>query len=164
VSQLLAALTSVQHEWAASQFTGSYADAKDHSATFSAYKQTTKRTWVAEKQDIATLFGNVQTKLKTYGLRLYVPPMGLALSDLDAAWTALLASEAKRSRSINAQIREYALVLICYKGLAKGFTESRNHCELSLPSSRIILHRVFETFQLNWQQLTDHLRLGIVYK
>jgi hypothetical protein len=38
-----------------------------------------KRGWVTEKQDVATLFGNVQTKLKTYGLREYVPPLGLAL-------------------------------------------------------------------------------------
>jgi len=44
------------------------------------YKQTTKRTWVIERQDVTTLFGNVQTKLRTYGLREYVPPKGLALS------------------------------------------------------------------------------------
>lgn len=70
----------VQSEWAASIFTGSYADAKEHSATFATYKQTTKRTWVTEKQDVATLFGNVQTKLKTYRLREYVPPEGLSLA------------------------------------------------------------------------------------
>ena len=62
---------------------------------------------MTEKQDIATLFGNVQTKLKTYGLRDYVPPHGLALSDVDDAWSDLLRSEAERSRSINAQIRQY---------------------------------------------------------
>ena len=87
-------------------FSGTYTDAKSHSADFTTYKQTTKRTWVTEKQDIATLFGNVQTKLKTYGLREYVPPQGLALPDLDEAWKALLASEAQRSRSINDQIRQ----------------------------------------------------------
>ncbi|EIN12862.1 actinin-like protein [Punctularia strigosozonata HHB-11173 SS5] len=103
---LLSALSQVQDEWAAVIFTGSYADAKDHSASFAAYKQTTKRQWVTEKQDITTLLGNVQTKLRTYGLKDYVPPKGLALTDLDRAWEALLSSEAKRSRAINAQIRE----------------------------------------------------------
>jgi hypothetical protein len=106
------------------KFTGTYADVKEHAANFASYKQTTKRTWVTEKQDLATLLGNVQTKLKTYKLRPYVPPSGLALSvsllsvephgdelisrqDIDDAWEVLLASETKRSRAINAQIREY---------------------------------------------------------
>jgi len=88
------------------KFTGTYADVKEHAAKFATYKQTTKRTWVTEKQDLATLLGNVQTKLKTYKLRPYVPPSGLALSDIDEAWEILLTSEAQRSRAINAQIRE----------------------------------------------------------
>lgn len=61
---------------------------------------------MTERQDVTTLFGNVQTKLKIYGLREYVPPDGLSLADLDAAWKTLLESEAKRSRAINAQIRQ----------------------------------------------------------
>lgn len=50
-----------------------------HSAEFNTYKQTLKRDWVTEKQDLASLFGNVQTKLKTYNLRPYLPPPGLDL-------------------------------------------------------------------------------------
>lgn len=70
----------MQDKWAATQFSGEYADAKQQSADFQTYKQSTKRTWVTEKQDVATLFGNVQTKLRTYKLREYVPPAGLSLS------------------------------------------------------------------------------------
>lgn len=70
----------MQSEWEASHFTGSYPDAKAYSSNFAKYKQTTKRTWVTERQDVTTLFGNVQTKLRTYGLREYVPSKGLALS------------------------------------------------------------------------------------
>jgi hypothetical protein len=80
VVALLAALGERQEQWATSLFTGSYADAKGHSARFAEYKQTLKRTWVTEKQDLGTLFGNVQTKLKTYRLREYVPPPGLSLA------------------------------------------------------------------------------------
>jgi hypothetical protein len=104
--QLLSALSSIQFQWSAQVFTGTYTDAKEQSSEFNTYKQTTKRTWVAERQDVATLFGNVQTKLRTYGLREYSPPAGLALSDLDAAWKVLLEKEAERSRKINAQIRQ----------------------------------------------------------
>ncbi|KAG2037775.1 calponin homology domain-containing protein [Suillus americanus] len=103
---LLHALSEVQKKWSTSHFTGSYTDAKEQSATFTTYKHTTKRTWVTERQDVTTLLGNIQTKLRTYGLREYIPPLGLALSDLDDAWSDLLQSEAKRSRAINAQIRQ----------------------------------------------------------
>ncbi|KAG1745881.1 uncharacterized protein EDB91DRAFT_1119273 [Suillus paluster] len=103
---LLYALSEVQKKWSTSHFTGTYSDAKEQSATFTAYKHTTKRTWVTERQDVTTLLGNIQTKLRTYGLREYIPPPGLALSDLDDAWNDLLQSEAKRSRAINAQIRQ----------------------------------------------------------
>ena len=69
-----------QSQWSASSFTGTYPDAKAHSAAFQAYKSSTKREWVTERQDLATLFGNVQTKLKTYGLREWVPPLGLGIA------------------------------------------------------------------------------------
>ena len=114
ILQLLSAMSDVQSQWANKQFTGTYADAKEHSADFTNYKQTTKRTWVTERQDVAALFGNVQTKLRTYGLREYVPPAGLALSDLDAAWQRLLDKEAERSRNINAQIRMCVLLFLTF--------------------------------------------------
>jgi hypothetical protein len=75
--QLLAALSSTQSQWAATGFTGTYADAKSNSAAFQEYKSSTKREWVTERQDLVTLFGNIQTKLKTYGLREWKPQSGL---------------------------------------------------------------------------------------
>lgn len=106
ILQLLDALIDMQNAWASAVFTGSYTAAKTASAEFATYKHTIKRTWVTEKQDVATLFGNVVTKLRTYGLREYVPPAGLTLFDLDESWKDLLASEAQRSRAINAEIRQ----------------------------------------------------------
>ncbi|KAI0322018.1 calponin homology domain-containing protein [Amylostereum chailletii] len=106
VRALLSALSEMEDQWAVATFTGVYADVKAHAARHATYKQTTKRKWVTEKQDVATLFGNVQTKLKTYRLREYIPPPGLSLVDIDFAWDTLLAAEARRSRAINAKIRE----------------------------------------------------------
>ncbi|KAF5369426.1 hypothetical protein D9758_002608 [Tetrapyrgos nigripes] len=124
---LLSTLSEKQDQWLATSFSGTYADAKEQSSDFTAYKQMTKRTWVTEKQDVTNLFGNIQTKLKTYGLKEYVPPEGLALSDLDEAWKTLLASEAKRSRAINAQIRQIKEALRkTYADLANDF-EHRLH-------------------------------------
>ncbi|KAH9924294.1 actinin-like protein [Epithele typhae] len=106
VKVLLRSMEDMQEAWDAKIFVGTYADAVQHTASFQTYKQTTKRQWVTEKQDVATLFGNVQTKLKTYGLREYVPPQGLSLFDVDGAWNTLLKAEAARSRAINAEIRQ----------------------------------------------------------
>ncbi|KAF9013185.1 calponin homology domain-containing protein [Cyathus striatus] len=123
---LLSALSDIQAQWETAEFTGTYTDAKAHSAEFTTYKQTTKRKWVTERQDVTTLFGNIQTKLHTYGLREYVPPAGLALSDLDATWQKLLDGEARRSRTINAQIREIK------ESLRKKFAEIANNFEKKL--------------------------------
>jgi Ca2+-binding EF-hand superfamily protein len=68
----------------------------------------------------------VQTKLKTYALRDYVPPSGLSLSDLDVAWQILLEKEAERSRKINAQIR------LIKETLRKKFANLANDFEQKL--------------------------------
>ncbi|GAW06497.1 actinin-like protein [Lentinula edodes] len=126
VRLLLLAWTEMQTSWKASLFTGTYTESRERSAEFSTYKQTIKRAWVTEKQDIATLFGNVQTKLKTYGLREYVPPPNLSLLDVDDAWKVLLASEAQRSRAINAEIRQIK------ETIRKKFAEVANDFEQRL--------------------------------
>ncbi|KAI5980717.1 calponin homology domain-containing protein [Pisolithus albus] len=130
---LLRALSEVQAEWAASVFAGTYADAKAQSASFHRYKHSTKRNWVTERQDITTLFGNIQTKLRTYGLREYVPSQGLAPSDIDHAWNDLLRSEANRSRSINAQIRQIKETLRKeFADLANDFSQRLHAITLEL--------------------------------
>jgi hypothetical protein len=57
---------------------------KELAADFQKYKQTTKRDWVAQKNEVAGLLGNIVTKLRTYNLRTYVPPDGLKLTVSDA--------------------------------------------------------------------------------
>ncbi|KAG2009772.1 actin cross-linking, variant 2 [Coprinopsis cinerea AmutBmut pab1-1] len=132
---LLDNVAEVQKQWEASKFDGTYGDAKEQSANFNTYKQTTKRTWVTERQDVITLFGNVQTKLKTYALAEYVPPDGLAPSDLDSAWQELLQSEAKRSRAINAQIRKIKEDLRKkFADLANAFADRLHEVSVELAS------------------------------
>ncbi|KAF8946109.1 hypothetical protein BGZ47_001311 [Haplosporangium gracile] len=106
VKALMQAIDNKKSEWESSTFRGDYADAKRQSIEFINYKTSLKRTWVADKRDIDTLLGNIQTKLKTYELKPYYPPHGLTLQDLDHFWTELLASEEKRYRLINAKIRD----------------------------------------------------------
>ena len=71
--QLLDAMSSKVLEWACATFDGTYQNAKAESSALATYKTTEKRTCVTERQDLITLYSNVQTKLKTYGLRPWVP-------------------------------------------------------------------------------------------
>ncbi|GLB38228.1 putative ca2+ insensitive EF hand [Lyophyllum shimeji] len=146
---LLSTLSETQAQWSATAFSGSYADAKQQEADFTTYKQTTKRTWVTERQDVATLFGNVQTKLKTYGLREYVPPSGLALSDLDQAWKNLIASEASRSRAINAQIRQIK------ESLRKKYADLANDFERRLHTMSSELTAIEGTLESQQEQVQE---------
>lgn len=100
------AIDNKKSDWENSKFRGDYADAKRQSGEFVNYKTSLKRTWVADKRDLDTLLGNIQTKLKTYDLKPYHPPHGLTLKDLDHFWKELLVAEEKRYRLINAKIRE----------------------------------------------------------
>lgn len=105
VQGLIEALKSTQTKWARSSFTGGYADSIRQLREFESYKSTTKRGWVAERRELDTLLGNIQTKLKTYNLRPYNPPAGLTLEDLAKAWEGLISTEANRKRAITASIR-----------------------------------------------------------
>ncbi|KIK94047.1 hypothetical protein PAXRUDRAFT_478545 [Paxillus rubicundulus Ve08.2h10] len=146
---LLRALAEVQERWAASKFTGTYSDAKEQSAAFTTYKHTTKRTWVTERQDVVTLFGNIQTKLRTYGLKEYAPPPGLAPWDLDHGWNELLNSEAKRSRSINAQIRQIK------ESLRKQFADLANDFSQRLHGVSLDLSAVEGPLEEQQEQVHD---------
>ena len=103
--QLVVDMQQIQDSWTAATFLGTYADARSQLTVFNEYKYGVKRAWVRERTDLAALLGNIQTKLKTYHLREWVPGEGLRQNDIDAAWESLGSSEANRSRAINAEIR-----------------------------------------------------------
>ena len=57
----------------------SYPEAMAHLGGFAEYKKKSKRTFVKERQELAGLYSNIQTKLRTYGLRAWEPKEGLRL-------------------------------------------------------------------------------------
>ncbi|RUP22568.1 hypothetical protein BC936DRAFT_139078 [Jimgerdemannia flammicorona] len=78
--QLMESVENQKSVWERSRFDGSYTDAKRQASEFFSYKNTDKRAWIAEKRDVDTLLGNIQTKLKTYNLAPYTAPLGLTLT------------------------------------------------------------------------------------
>jgi Ca2+-binding EF-hand superfamily protein len=128
---LLDAIRKIQQEWEEAKFEGTYADAKEQSKKFFTYKNSTKREWVTEKSELASLLGNIRTKLATYGLAEYDPPEGLKLSDLETAWNGLVKSEATRSRRINNNMRDIK------EQLRKSFADTANEFALSLNTASV---------------------------
>jgi hypothetical protein len=59
-------------------FTGDYTDARKHFDDFAKYPLL-KREFTKDRQLLATNFGNIQTRLKTAGIREYVPAAGVRL-------------------------------------------------------------------------------------
>ena len=104
--ELIKAIRGQVEHWQQSQFEGTYADAKAQANEFAGYKRGQKRDWVAEKSDLATLLGNIKTKLGTYHLRPYDPPADVRQDVLEQDWTTLAKTEMKRAQLINETIRE----------------------------------------------------------
>jgi hypothetical protein len=106
MAALLAAIRAQVQSWQDAAFKGTYADAKAQAAEFAAYKRGKKRDWVAEKSELATLLGNIKTKLSTYRLRPYEPPKELRLEVMETEWASLSNAERTRGQLINETIRE----------------------------------------------------------
>ena len=104
--ELLRQMAVQRRQWEEAVFQGTYADVKEQLNTFTLYKKTQKRKWVAEKSDLAALLGNIKTKMSTYRLRPYEPPAELALDVCDRQWAELMEAERQRSVIINETIRE----------------------------------------------------------
>ncbi|RSH92750.1 hypothetical protein EHS25_008196 [Saitozyma podzolica] len=103
---LLEALETTQAGWSSATEPPTYSEAIAALSAFAEYKKTSKRGWVRERQELAGLYSNIQTKLKTYALIPWEPAKGLELEDLERQWASFLVAEGKRSRAINARIRE----------------------------------------------------------
>ncbi|VUC33533.1 unnamed protein product [Clonostachys rosea] len=119
--------------WQLSEFEGTYTDAKAQAAAFADYKKGQKRDWVAEKSDLATLLGNIKTKLGTYRLRPYEPPAELSLEAMDHAWANLSQSEMHRAQLINETIRDIK------NALRRSFADKANDFAMALNAMQLAI-------------------------
>ncbi|CAG7853524.1 Alpha-actinin-2 AltName: Full=Alpha-actinin skeletal muscle isoform 2; AltName: Full=F-actin cross-linking protein [Serendipita indica DSM 11827] len=155
VKALLEAMRTQIVTWSSATFDGTYHYAKTQSALFNDYKLSTKRTWVTERQDLVSLFVNIQTKLRTYGLKPYAPLPEHSPQALESQWEALVAAEAKRSRQINAEIRSIK------DRLQKRFAELADEFESQIrefSSDLAAIEGTLETQQAAVQALAEDLK------
>ncbi|KAJ3046582.1 hypothetical protein HK097_000722 [Rhizophlyctis rosea] len=154
-------IKNMQGVWSRSEFNG-YLDAKRQLNEFETYKSTTKRGWVAERRELDSLLGNIQTKLKTYNLRPYTPPQGLAVADLENGWSQLIRVEGERKRALTAYIRDIKDELRKkYANAANNFQGTVNDISHSLASLEGDLDAQLSTVQgllLKLEPLNDALK------
>ncbi|UNI14220.1 alpha-actinin [Purpureocillium takamizusanense] len=131
--QLLKTLSNQVEQWQGAKFEGTYADAKAQAAEFAEYKRGLKREWVAEKSDLATLLGNIKTKLGTYRLRPYEPPAELRLEVLERDWATLAKAEMTRAQLINETIRDIK------NALRKSFADKVNDFAMALNTMQLAI-------------------------
>ncbi|GAB1320711.1 alpha-actinin [Madurella fahalii] len=133
MAALLKAIREQMESWQLATFEGTYADAKAQAGEFASYKRGLKREWVAEKSELATLLGNIKTKLGTYRLRPYDPPAELRLEVLDKEWSNLTKAEMNRGQLINETIRDIK------NALRKSFADKANDFALALNTIQLAI-------------------------
>ncbi|KAI0883395.1 calponin homology domain-containing protein [Annulohypoxylon maeteangense] len=154
MAELLRQIREQIEQWQQSTFEGTYADAKKQATEFASYKRGKKRQWVAEKSDLATLLGNIKTKLGTYRLRAYEPPPELSLETTDREWTRLTETEMMRAQLINETIRDIK------NALRKSFADKANDFALALNTMQIAISGLegdVEDQLLHVRRLSDSL-------
>ncbi|PFH61094.1 hypothetical protein XA68_18248 [Ophiocordyceps unilateralis] len=130
---LLKCVRGQVERWQQAKFEGTYTDAKAQANEFAGYKRGQKRDWVAEKSELATLLGNIKTKLGTYRLRPYDPPADLRLEVLEQDWATLTQTEMKRAQLINETIRDIK------NALRKSFADKANDLAMALNTMQLAI-------------------------
>jgi len=155
MQELLRQITQQRRQWIEARFQGTYTDAKNQASEFATYRRGQKRKWVAERSDLVNLLGNIKTKLNTYRLRPYEPPIHLSLETLDKEWAILNRAEQERSKVINETIRDIK------NHLRRGFADKANDLALTintLQSSISGLEGDVEDQLQMTQRLSSHLQ------
>ncbi|QSL66599.1 hypothetical protein MERGE_000981 [Pneumocystis wakefieldiae] len=154
MKDLINSIINIQTLWDMSSFDDSYADAKHQSSEFNEYKKTLKRDWVKQKHDLESLIHDIQTKLRTYCLKSYIPPKGLELNDLNVIWKELIRAEVQRSKQINDKIKDIKERLRqSFAGKANDFSLMLNTLSIEISGLKGDLEEQLEKINL----LKEHI-------
>ncbi|SCV68106.1 BQ2448_227 [Microbotryum intermedium] len=135
VGQLLGSFATSEQKWSQPlppRFT--FAQLKAERISLEDFRRTQLQAWVTERVDLATLLINIQTKLKTYGLRVYQPT-----EEYSSEYIASCLNSARSAESALEQ-------LICG--------------EIKRLQDEALAHAVYITEDLNRKISVVHLRLS----
>jgi len=83
-----------------------YHTLKHNIGSLADFKKTKRREMITEQSDLATLFGNIQAKLKAMNRPAYVPPHGLAVADVETLMESLASALKDRRSILNSTLRQ----------------------------------------------------------
>jgi len=127
--------TSKADEFANAGVSDNYAGCIADIEGFRAFKKGEHRSWVTEQTDLATLFGNIQSKRKANKRPHYTPPEGLTVEEAEAHLNNLIDSERARIAALYQQLREVKEQLkTAYAELANGFHDQLQNHKANLTS------------------------------
>jgi len=89
-------------------------------ADFKTYRKEQKRSWLVETSDLASLFSNIQSKLRLMKRQPYVAPEGLAPHDLEQTVAVLTTVELEYRKNLFTTLRTIL------DGLKKAYADPAN--------------------------------------
>jgi hypothetical protein len=121
VKALHAEIDDKSKQFAQAKDVDTYGEVKKSMTDFRDYRKTKRRQMVQEKDDLATLFSSIQTKLRFQKLPPFEPAAGLMPADTEKHLTHLGTVETTRRRQINSNMQAVKAKL------EKNFGDAANH-------------------------------------
>eukprot|EP01100_Stratorugosa_tubuloviscum_P000979 TRINITY_DN121_c0_g3_i1.p1 TRINITY_DN121_c0_g3~~TRINITY_DN121_c0_g3_i1.p1 ORF type:complete len:629 (-),score=334.80 TRINITY_DN121_c0_g3_i1:157-2043(-) len=128
--QLNHSVHSKVQELASTPLGNDYNSCKAQIGSLRNYKKNERRQWVAEQSDLATLFSNIQAKLKSMNRPPYNPPAELTVQSVESNMQTLAQAERERRANLNHNLRSIL------ETLRQAFAEPANALAAQLQSIR----------------------------
>jgi len=97
---------SFSEEFNNAQLNNTYAETIRDITGFRDYRKTKRREMIKERDELVSLFNQINLKLKSQGLNPYVPPHGLSVDDTSRVLENLASAESNRRSSLNQRLRD----------------------------------------------------------
>ena len=122
-------LEVMQHSWMISALASDYTSAVEQVSDQRQFQDSTKRAWLRERIQLASLHQNIKTRLEVYSLRPWLAEDVVHPDKLQSCWTTLIRAE--RSRRVSLKTHMEMLAVRSRRPLTTG---TRGFCLISILS------------------------------
>jgi len=151
---LVGSVTSKTTELNTSPVGDDYKGIKSNISSLNEYKKTTRRQWITEQADLATLFGNIQARLKAMQRPPYTPSSGLTVPEVETNFESLNHATRDRRSKLNSTLRAYLDKLRQnFATPANDFSDKLKHLKDSLAAGQGELEEQLSFFQGKQQEI-----------
>jgi Ca2+-binding EF-hand superfamily protein len=123
---------------------------------FREYRRTTRREFIKERDNLATLYNTINLKLISHGMPTYIPPQGLSVDDTAGVIDSLAQAEAGRRTNLYNKLREIQeRVQKVFAELANGFHDKCTQYKSIVTSLQGSLEDQLQLVLSNQPQLSE---------